>query len=103
MKIVKLVLLTSELEAQRRFYTATLGLPLLEEGARSFTAQAGWTRLTFQTTTQRDVVYHFAFTIPRNQFANAKHWLTERVPLLTEGDVDEFRSSYWPGYQTYFR
>jgi catechol 2,3-dioxygenase-like lactoylglutathione lyase family enzyme len=103
MKIVELALVTPNLATQKTFYTAILELPLIEESAQRFTVQAGRTRLTFHATTQDDVVYHFACTIPRNQFVSAKHWLGDRVSLLTEGDADEFRSSYWPGYQTYFR
>jgi catechol 2,3-dioxygenase-like lactoylglutathione lyase family enzyme len=103
MKIVALTLVTPNLATQRSFYTTVLGLPLLHESAQRFTVQAGQTRLTFHTTMQDDIVYHFAFTIPRNQFVSAKHWLGDRVSLLSEGDADEFRSSYWPGYQTYFR
>src|SRR5690242_8929936 len=103
MKILKLALETPELEAQKRFYTSVLALPLQADDPQSFTVQAGQTQLIFQATSRPDVVYHFAFTIPCNQFVQAKQWLLERVPLLKDQEADQFRSSYWPGYQTYFR
>jgi catechol-2,3-dioxygenase len=103
MQIVKLALLTPNLARQKTFYTAVLGWSLVHESAQRFTVQAGQTRLTFDATTRDDVVYHFACTIPRHQFGSAKRWLADRVSLLTDGDADEFRSSYWPGYQSYFR
>ncbi len=103
MRILELTLATPAIEAQKHFYTSILGLPLLTEYSQSFTVQAGQTRLTFQATSQLDVVYHFAFNIPRNQFAQAKQWLLERVPLLKEGEADQFRASRWPGYLMYFR
>ncbi|QBD75910.1 hypothetical protein EPA93_07760 [Ktedonosporobacter rubrisoli] len=103
MKFVELTLATTELAAQRNFYTSHLSLPLLAETEQSFTVLVGQSKLTFQATTQPDVNYHFAFNIPSNQFAQAKQWLQERVTLLKEGDKDEFNSSFWPGHQIYFR
>src|SRR5712691_2553170 len=46
------------------------------------------TRLHFQET-QQDVLYHVAFTIPRNTFHEAKSWTQKRVPLLHKNGEDE--------------
>ena len=65
MRITELHLYTQNLHAQRIFYTRTLGLPLVTETVASFTVQAGATRLLFQRTEQKGLLYHFAFSIPR--------------------------------------
>lgn len=88
MRFHELSLQTRHLAAQKEFYCATLGLPLLAETADSFIVQAGTTRLHFQGT-QQDVLYHVAFTIPRNTFSQAKSWLHQRVSLLRKDGEDE--------------
>ena len=89
MRIQELVLQTRHLADQKEFYCTTLGLPLVAEAADSFTVQAGTTRLRCQEV-QQDVLYHVAFTIPRNAFTQAKSWLRERVSLLlTRNGEDE--------------
>jgi catechol 2,3-dioxygenase-like lactoylglutathione lyase family enzyme len=94
MHIQELLLHTRHLAEQQAFYRTTLGLPLLAETADSFTIQAGTTRLRFQET-RHDVLYHIAFTIPRNTFAQAKSWLRERVSLLlTRNGEDEIFFKY---------
>jgi catechol 2,3-dioxygenase-like lactoylglutathione lyase family enzyme len=89
MRIQELSLQTRLLADQKDFYRTTLGLPLLAETTASFTLQAGTTRLHFQEA-QQDVLYHVAFTIPRNTFTEAKSWLGKRVPLLRKKSEDEF-------------
>ncbi len=74
MHMQALSLHTRHLAEQQAFYFTTLGFPLLAETADSFTMQAGTTRLRFQQG-QHDVLYHLAFTIPRNTFLQAKSWL----------------------------
>jgi len=89
MRIQELSLHTRHLADQKDFYRTTLGLPLLAEMVDSFTIQAGTTRLRFQQG-PHDVLYHVAFTIPRNTFLQAKSWLRERVSLLlTSNGEDE--------------
>lgn len=88
MHIQALSLQTNHVAAQKDFYTTTLGLPLLEETTTAFAVQAGATRLSFQQASQ-DVLYHVAFTIPRNTYSEAKRWLRERVPLLERDGEDE--------------
>lgn len=88
MRIQELSLQTRHLAEQKDFYSTTLGLPLLAKTANSFMVQAGTTRLRFQAT-QQDVLYHVAFTIPRNTFTQAKSWLRKRAPLLRKDGADE--------------
>ena len=88
MHIQELSLRTRHVANQKAFYCTTLGLSLLTETTDSFTVQAGTTRLRFQET-QQDVLYHIAFTIPRNTFHEAKSWTQKRVPLLHKNGKDE--------------
>ncbi len=88
MHIQELILQTRHLSKQKEFYIRTLGLPLLAETNVEFTVGAGTTRLSFQQT-QQDVLYHLAFTLPRNTFSQAKSWLSERVPLLSKDGENE--------------
>src|SRR5579883_3080791 len=48
MHIQELALDTRQLAPQKAFYSATLGLPLVEQTADSFAVQAGATRLRFR-------------------------------------------------------
>ena len=88
MHIQELSLQTRHLADQKEFYRATLGLPLLAETADSFIVQVGTTRLRYQSA-QQDVLYHVAFTIPRNKYTQAKSWLRQRVSLLRKNGEDE--------------
>jgi catechol 2,3-dioxygenase-like lactoylglutathione lyase family enzyme len=89
LRIQELSLQTRHLADQKDFYRTILGLPLLAETTASFTLQAGATRLHFQEA-QQDVLYHVAFTIPHNTFAEAKSWLRKHVSLLRKNSEDEF-------------
>ena len=89
MRIQDLSLHTRHLADQKDFYPTALGLPLVAETTASFTLQAGATRLRFQEA-QQDVLYHVAFTIPRNTFTEAKSWLRKHVTLLRKKSADEF-------------
>ncbi|HTK10694.1 MAG TPA: hypothetical protein VL485_26205 [Ktedonobacteraceae bacterium] len=88
MYIQELSLHTRHVADQKAFYCTILGLPLLAETTDSFTVQAGTTRLHFQET-ELDVLYHVAFTIPRNTFHEAKRRMQEQVPLLRKNGEDE--------------
>lgn len=83
---------TADLSQQHAFYTQTLGLPLRQTTADSFTVQAGTTALTFRSASQQPLLYHFAFTIPINKWKQAKAWLTARTTLLEGEGEDEFES-----------
>ncbi len=88
MHFQELLLFTSSLANQKRFYCKILGLSLTAETGDSFTVQAGTTCLCFREI-QLPTLYHLAFTIPRNTFGQAKDWLKQRVPLLQRKSEDE--------------
>jgi catechol-2,3-dioxygenase len=98
--ILELRLATHRLPDIRDFYLNTLGFPLLAESPNSVTLGAGETRLVFD---QGDPAqYHVAFNIPEKQFAEAKRWVMERVPLLRIQDKDEIHWSAWNAHALYF-
>ena len=101
MHIRELILHTRHVAAQQAFYCTTLGFPLQTETSDSFTVQAGETRLHFQET-ESDVLYHIAFTIPRNIFHEAKSWMQQRVSLLHKGGEDEFFFAHLNARSFYF-
>jgi len=74
----------------------------VEETANVVTLQVGATRLSFEAMTAwEELVYHIAFSIPRNKLAAAKEWLAARRPprprLDSAGDRRRRRGSWWPG------
>ena len=106
MEITRLELLTTDIDAQRAFYTTRLGLPLVTDSQDSITIQAGSTRLVFShMDAETTPTYHFAFNIPEHQFTEAKQWLEQRVALLgTESDPPDkvFHSQSWNADSIYF-
>ncbi|AZI42893.1 hypothetical protein EHF33_09135 [Deinococcus psychrotolerans] len=103
MRITELELACRDPDSQRRFYVGGLGLPLLDSTATSFTVQVGHTRLNFQQRPEMQGAYHFAFNIPENQLAAAKHWIQERATLLQEDGNDEFSANPdWNAQMFYF-
>lgn len=105
MRLLDVRIPTADLAALRSFYGETLGLPVVAEGAGSFTVRAGTTRLTFAEGVGAGATppQHVAFTIPRNRLAGAKGWLARRAALLTQDGADEFASAGWRVQMVYFR
>ncbi|MCL4273630.1 MAG: hypothetical protein KJZ77_07135 [Anaerolineales bacterium] len=104
MLIKRLELLTSDLIAQRDFFSTMLELPAHLE-SDSLTIGAGKSMLVFnQAPAEWRGAYHFCFNIPENQFIHAKAWLSART-LLVKDDKgnDEFHSQTWNSSSCYFK
>ncbi|MGZ9222935.1 MAG: VOC family protein [Anaerolineales bacterium] len=103
MNIMRLELLSADLQAQRDFYADVLEIPVNLTSA-GLEVKAGVTDLVFkQAWSDFDGAYHFAFNIPENQFQAAKEWISSRVPLLRdENGEDEFESKSWNSHSVYF-
>jgi len=97
---------TTDFDAQRAFYTGTLGFPLLREATDSFTLGAGAAKLTFQRAPAGDTphIQHIAFNIPPHQFEQALDWTEARVSLLRhEGKrFVDFSRTTWRARSVYF-
>ncbi len=104
MKIENLILQTNHLTEMVEFYTSVLELKQIGSLTASVVLQAGYTRLQFcQAQTGINPLYHFAFNIPPNLYAQAKVWLEERFDLVKgkQGQV-EFDFSNWDAHGLYF-
>ena len=102
MQMKSLRLNTANAPALQAFYTDILGLPVVATSAQEFTLQVGATEFTFVQTGEAPI-YHFAFNIPENQFAEAKAWLAERVPLVQDSSGDStYRFESWNALAVYF-
>jgi len=101
MRVLELRLTTNCLSHLREFYLNRMEFPMLAESSDSLTLGAGETRLVFE---QGDAgQYHIAFNIPENQFAEAKRWTAERVPLVIMPDgADEIHWKAWNAHAVYF-
>ena len=104
MIITRLELLTSDLPAQLDFYSSLLELPARLAGD-TLTVTAGKTNLVFtQAPAEWRGAYHFCFNIPENRFAQARAWISAKVPLLPdEKGNDEFHSKTWNASSIYFK
>jgi hypothetical protein len=104
MIITYLELPTSDLVAQRDFYSQVLELPV-DLSAERLKVIAWKTTLVFtQAAPDFEGAYHFAFNIPENQFQAAKAWLSGRIPLLrNEAGQDEYDFTNWNAHAFYFK
>jgi catechol 2,3-dioxygenase-like lactoylglutathione lyase family enzyme len=104
MWIESLELYTRQLAPMLDFYSKILELSVLEQKPERFVVSAGETMLTFsQAQTDAISPCHYAFNIPEAAFGEAKHWLQQRVPLLTDGQgTDEFHSENWNAHLIYY-
>lgn len=104
MHIEQLELRAADLGALRDYYATGFGLPLLAASDQRLELQAGATRLGFARASEGwSGRYHFAFTIPEDQFPEAKTWLAARTPLATDANGrDTFHSEDWDADSLYF-
>jgi catechol-2,3-dioxygenase len=103
MNILKLELLSVDLQAQRNFYARVLELPA-ELTSSGLVVKAGETEILFsQAPADFTGGYHFALNIPENQFREAKKWISSRISLLRDkSGNEEFKSQFWDSDSIYF-
>ena len=102
MDIRAITLHCDSLEAQRRFYEGVLGLPAKLE-RDGLTVTVGASELRFRQQVGFTGQYHFAFTIPRNQFQIAATWLEKRTPLIPDATGQtRFPPGEWNAENVYF-
>lgn len=90
MRIIRATLYTDERSRIARFYEQILGARILTTSETHVEIAFGQDVLRFEQAEERtDRQYHFAINIPANRFNEAKQWLKDRVPLLTEDGEDE--------------
>lgn len=102
MKFKKLTLHTHVLEKELKFYTETLGFPLLKNSRDKFSVQVGWTEMVFEKS-ETQHLYHYCFLIPSNHLHQALDWMEERLEVLNIEDgrkIQHFLS--WNADSFYF-
>ena len=104
MRIAKVFLLAGDLAALSHFYATALELPVQEATNGTLALEVGRSQLVFEPgAVDWDGFYHFAFDIPENQFGEAKTWLSQRVPLISDASgEDEFDFVAWNAHAMYF-
>ena len=81
MKIKKLILYTDQLDSEKKFYTETIGFPLIKESSNSFSVKVGWSELSFKKTDEK-YRYHYCFLIPANRLNQALEWMEKRTKII---------------------
>jgi catechol-2,3-dioxygenase len=81
-EILKLEILTNDLENTERFYQDILDLLIVKRGDNGVSFSAGSTTLTFKHITNQKPVYHFAFNIPHNKLDEAFEWVSKRAEIM---------------------
>jgi catechol-2,3-dioxygenase len=107
MQIIQLILQSKDIVAQRAFYSGLFELPIIAEDSRQVEFQVGYSRLRFEQSDNlpSNAAYHFAFNIPENQIADARHWLGERTPIRTNPQNPQrelFDFPDWNAHAIYF-
>ncbi|MGG0655736.1 VOC family protein [Rummeliibacillus pycnus] len=90
MKIEKVTLMISNFEQTVKFYRDTLQFTLIFINERCAAFQIRDSILEFINDYENNnYYYHFAFNIHANIFSKSKEWLSKRLTLLKEDDLDE--------------
>ncbi|MBA4538673.1 hypothetical protein H1Z61_16465 [Bacillus aquiflavi] len=102
MKIEQLEIFISNFKETVSFYKDMMQFESLSMTSKTASFQAGESIFTIHQNEEDRYYYHFAFNIPANFFKQAKAWIKERVPLLTEDGVDEVDFKYVKANALYF-
>lgn len=103
MRLTHIELPSTDLQATAEYYRDVLGLPV-RESSDYVRVSVGSTQLEFTRGPVIAGANHIAITIPSNQFADAKHWLSERTEILRLEGQDEFPlGEPWSSESIYFR
>jgi catechol 2,3-dioxygenase-like lactoylglutathione lyase family enzyme len=104
MRFSRLTITASDLDEAFDFYHRVLGLGVAQHPT-SLEVTIGRTTLRVERAETAWASIHLAITIPRNRFAEAKAWLSERTPLAVVDGVDEFAlaDEPWRSRSLYFR
>jgi catechol-2,3-dioxygenase len=107
MRITALKIQTSDIHAQQDFYGNTLGLPSQIIGnelrIQIGTDQTHSGELIFVQSANFTGRYHFAFTIPKNQFEAGVHWLEQRTTIASDANgKTRFETGEWNADNVYF-
>jgi|25_taG_2_1085351.scaffolds.fasta_scaffold19861_2 catechol-2,3-dioxygenase len=101
MRIEFLKLYTPNVQAQFRFYSEVLGLPVEKISEENFRVKMGFSILEFEED-KNATPYHIAFHIPAHQEEKALHWLKQRVEILPDDGKEIIDFPAWQARSVYF-
>lgn len=101
MKIKELTLYTTQIDAQKQFYSNTLGLEILKSDENEIIFKIGKSDLKVIQKPKSEP-YHFAFNIPSNKVNEALEWLKERVDIQKDVDAEIIDFPAWNAESIYF-
>ncbi|MFK7774832.1 MAG: ring-cleaving dioxygenase [Saprospiraceae bacterium] len=104
-RFTELTLYTAELEDQFEFYSKVLELPVISRDQEQFTLKVGESILQFKAVEDDTTpFYHYAINIPSNKYEKAKKWLSEKTPLLLDGNGNDLLYfGFWDAHAMYFK
>ncbi|KAA2245011.1 hypothetical protein F0L74_03360 [Chitinophaga agrisoli] len=104
MRAKEVHLLCNNAARQKAFYTAQLGLPLINQDETSFSIQAGHTLLSFaQTGEIKDTPYHIAFNIKPAVLPAIVPFLTaQHIPIILKDGLPVVDFPNWNAKSVYF-
>jgi hypothetical protein len=82
MHIKEVVLATRSLIDCEAFYRDNMGFPVQRISAAEIAVSIGHSKLNFREVKTLNPLYHFAFSVPNNQFQNALTWISDRATIL---------------------
>lgn len=103
MIIKELTLLTNNLASTEEFYTKKLAFPVLNKSNTRISFSIEHTILSFKLVADKNPYYHFAFSIPSNQIADAQSYIAHRtiiLPYNSESTIADFTN--WNAHAFYF-
>lgn len=102
---------TRGLDAMRRFYVGTLGLPETFAEPGRFSVRVGRSTLAFHEAGQDAGARHFAFNVPGDRIHDAHAWIAPRAPVVADegggggggGGEPIVAFDAWDAHAVYFR
>lgn len=82
MEILKIELLTDNIDETIKFYSELLGFEILHTERKTISLSVGKSILTFTKSDNLNPKYHFAFNIPCNKIDEAILWTSSRTTLI---------------------
>jgi hypothetical protein len=82
MDILKLEILSPDLDKTEQFYYGLLGLNIVAKSDAAISFRAGNSEITFIYTAVVKPIYHVAFNIPNNKLDEALNWMSNKVEII---------------------
>lgn len=101
MNFKKITIYTTNISKQFKFYSETLGFPIIQKTKQFLEINCGKSILRMEKSTHT-IPSHFAFTIPANQIEKAAEWLNKQVSTITYEGKEIIDFPKWNARSVYF-